>query len=116
MRSLSLKKFFSFLQDTTEASTLSAIERTTVGIYVARETPGSNSSDVGVNLEGVAVLYDLENVALATAMLFGLFDILNMRYPAKLCYTLEVIQKVIMEINRLHPSRKAQSLKTKVRQ
>ena len=75
----------------TEANTLSAMERTTVGIYAAREAPGSNSSDVGVNLEGVVLLYDLENVALATAMLFRLFYILNMRYPSKLRYTLEVI-------------------------
>ncbi|KAL6461612.1 hypothetical protein MHYP_G00297560 [Metynnis hypsauchen] len=63
--------------DMTEANTLSTIERTMVGIYAAKETPGSNSSDVGVILEGVVVLRDLENVALATAMLFGFFYILN---------------------------------------
>ena len=62
------------------------------------------------------VLHDLENVALATAMLFGLFYILNMRYLSKLRYTLEVIQKVIMELDAADLSRKAQSLKTKVHQ
>ncbi|KAL7881010.1 hypothetical protein SRHO_G00032640 [Serrasalmus rhombeus] len=59
--------------DFTEANTLSAIERAVVGIYVVRETPGSNSSDVGLILEGVVVLRDLENVALGAAMLFGFF-------------------------------------------
>ncbi|KAF0039323.1 hypothetical protein F2P81_007558 [Scophthalmus maximus] len=81
-------------QDVTEANTLSAIEKTTVGIYVVKETHSSDYSDVGIILEGVVVLQDIENVALATAMLFGLFYTLNMRYPAKLRYTsLQVIQK-----------------------
>lgn len=100
----------------TEANTLSAIEKTTVGIYVARETPSSDHSDVGVIIEGEVVLRDLENVALASAMLFGLFYTLNMRYPSKLRYTFEVIQKIIMEVNATELSRKAQSLKTKMLQ
>ncbi len=57
----------------TEANTLSAIEGTTMGVRVARGTPSSDYSDVGVILEGVLVLHDLENVALPSAMLFGLF-------------------------------------------
>lgn len=81
----------------TEANTLREVEGTTVGIYVARETPSNDYSDVGVILEGV--LHDLENVALAAAMLFGLMYALNMNYPSKLRYTLEVIQKVIMELD-----------------
>ena len=100
----------------TEANTLSAIERTTVGIYVARETPSSDHSDVGVIIEGEVVLRDLENVALASAMLFGLFYTLNMRYPSKLRYTFEIIQKIIMEVNAAELSRKAQSFKTKMLQ
>ncbi|KAL6464122.1 hypothetical protein MHYP_G00285160 [Metynnis hypsauchen] len=101
--------------DMTGASTLSAIERTMVGIHVAKETPSSNSSDVGVILEGVVVLRDLENVALATAVLFGFFYILNMKYPSKLHYTMEAIQKMMMELDAAD-LRKAQSLKTKVHQ
>ncbi|XP_049325996.1 uncharacterized protein LOC125785859 [Astyanax mexicanus] len=78
-----------------EAATLSAIEKTTVGVYVTRETPGSDSSDVGIIIEGVVVLQDLGNVALAVAMLFGLFYSLNMRYPSQLHFTFEVIQKLL---------------------
>ncbi|KAL7872455.1 hypothetical protein SRHO_G00074380 [Serrasalmus rhombeus] len=111
-----LRDIVAMMTDMTEGNTLSAIERTVVGIYVARQTPCSNSSDVGVILEGVVVLRDLENVALATAMLFGFFYILNMRYPSKLHYTLEVIQKIIMELDAADLSRKAQSLTSKVHQ
>ncbi|KAF3837851.1 hypothetical protein F7725_009619 [Dissostichus mawsoni] len=63
---------------------------------------------------GVVVLHDLENVALAAAMLFGLMYALNMNYPSKLRYTLEVIQKVIMELDASDLSRKAHNLKRKM--
>ncbi|KAK0146024.1 hypothetical protein N1851_014712 [Merluccius polli] len=100
----------------TEATALSAIEKTTVGIYVTRETPGNDFSDVGIIIEGVVFLQDLDNVSLATALLFGLFYSLNMSYPSQLCYTFEVIQKVVMELDVTQLSRKAQSLKTKLLQ
>ncbi|KAL6460861.1 hypothetical protein MHYP_G00308270 [Metynnis hypsauchen] len=100
--------------DMAEAATLSAIEKTTVGIYVTREMPGSDSSDVGIIIEGVVVLQDLDNVALAAAMLFGLFYCLNMRYPSQLRFTFEVIQKLVMELDATWLSRKAQNLKTKL--
>ncbi|XP_069375048.1 uncharacterized protein [Paralichthys olivaceus] len=72
--------------DMTEATALSVIEKTTVGIYITRE-PGNDFSDVCIIIEGVVVLQDLGNVALATALLFGLFWSLNMRYPSQLRYT-----------------------------
>ncbi|XP_053347058.1 uncharacterized protein LOC128517973 [Clarias gariepinus] len=102
--------------DMTDINILKAIEGTTVGIHVARGTSSSDCADVGVILEGVVVLEDLESVALATAMLFALFYALNMRYPTKLRYTFEVIQKIIMELDSSELSRKAQSLKTKLHQ
>lgn len=97
----------------TEATALSATEKT---IYVDRETPGNDFSDVGIIIEGEAVFQDLDNVAIATAMLFGLFYSLNMRYPPQLCYTFEVIQKVVLELDVIQLSRIAQSLKIKLLQ
>ncbi|AWP17207.1 Hypothetical protein SMAX5B_016706 [Scophthalmus maximus] len=47
--------------DVTEANTVSAIETTTVGIYVVKDTPSSDYSDLGIILEGVVVLQDIEN-------------------------------------------------------
>lgn len=100
----------------TETHFFSAIEMTTVGIYVVKDTANSEPSDVGIVIEGVVALRDLENVALASAMLFGLFYALNMQYPTKLRYTFEVIQKIIMEVDACELSGKAQSLKTKLHQ
>ncbi|MEQ2186878.1 hypothetical protein GOODEAATRI_033329 [Goodea atripinnis] len=100
----------------TEATTLSAIEATTVGIYISRGTPNGDNNDVGVVIEGVVVLRDLDNVALASAMLFGLCYCLNLRYPQKLPYTFEVFQKIIMELDAAQLSKKVQSLKAKMHQ
>lgn len=93
-----------------------AIEMTTVGIYVVKDTASSKPSDIGIVIEGVVALRDLENVALASALLFGLLYALNMQYPTKLRYTFEIIQKIIMELDAGDLSRKAQSLKTKLHQ
>ncbi|KAA8578032.1 hypothetical protein FQN60_009810 [Etheostoma spectabile] len=73
----------------TEASALSAIMKTTVGIYVTKQTPGNDFPDVGIIIEGVVVLQDLDDVALTTALLFGLCYSLNMRYPSQFRYTLK---------------------------
>uniref|UniRef100_A0A8C2Q0Q0 Uncharacterized protein n=1 Tax=Cyprinus carpio TaxID=7962 RepID=A0A8C2Q0Q0_CYPCA len=60
-------------------------EMTTVGIYVVKDTANSEPYDVGIVIECVMALRDLENVAL---------------YPTViLCYTFEVIQKIIMEVD-----------------
>lgn len=80
--------------------------------FLTKETPGTDFSDVGIIIEGVVVLQDMDNVALAIALLFGLFYSLNMRYPSQLRYTFEVIQKVVMELDVTQ----AQSLKTKLLQ
>ncbi|CAL8400497.1 unnamed protein product [Boreogadus saida] len=111
-----LRDMAAMMTDLTDANTLGAIEGTTVGIYVIRETPNSKVSDVAVIIEGQVALQDLETVALAAAMLFGLFYTLNMSYPSKLRYTFEVIQKLIMELDAAELSRKAQSLKTQMHQ
>lgn len=59
------------------------------------------------------VLQDLDNVALAVAMLFGLFYSLNMSYPSQLSYTFRLIQRVVMELDAARLLRKAQNLKDK---
>lgn len=89
--------------------TLSVLE--SVGIYISRETPNSGYNDVGVVIEGMVVLRDLNNVALESAMLFGLCYTLNLSNSPKLRHTFEVFQKIIMELDAGQLSRKAQSLK-----
>ncbi|XP_062314210.1 uncharacterized protein LOC134018336 [Osmerus eperlanus] len=81
-----------------------AMEDTTVGIYVLKEHPCDEPEDIGIVLEGIKVLQELDNVALAVAMLFGLMYALNFSYPADLRYTFEVIQKILMELDGGKPS------------
>ncbi|KAL7890941.1 hypothetical protein AOLI_G00004170, partial [Acnodon oligacanthus] len=57
--------------DVTKAKTPKCHRENDGGGSMLPETPSSKSSDVGVILE--VLLHDLENVALAAALLFGLF-------------------------------------------
>ncbi|KAJ7999753.1 hypothetical protein DPEC_G00197690, partial [Dallia pectoralis] len=89
-----------------------AIEDTTVGIYVFKENASSNEpEDIGIVLQGIKVLQDLDNVALAVAMLFGLMYALNFSYPPGLRCTFEIIQKIFMELDGGTLSNKALVLK-----
>ncbi|XP_077065785.1 uncharacterized protein LOC143718642 [Siphateles boraxobius] len=92
----------------------SAIEKTTMGIFVIKHIAENEPRDVGIVLEGVIVLQDLENVAFATAMLFGLIYSLNLKYPTTLRYTFEILQKIIMELDGGELSIKAQNFKSKL--
>lgn len=60
------------------------------------------------------MLTDLDNVALAVAMLFGLIYALNLNYPAELRYTLEAIQKTFMDLDGGKLSRRAFALKARL--
>ena len=92
--------FVCFAQSLDQNTINEAIEDTTVGIYVVKEHASSDEAeDIGLVLEGIKVLENLDNVALAVAMLFGLMYALNLSYPADLRYTFEVIQKNWMEGN-----------------
>ncbi|XP_056222389.1 uncharacterized protein LOC130162641 [Seriola aureovittata] len=93
------------------------IEDTTVGIYVVKEhASGDEVEDIGIVLEGIKVMQDLDNVELAVAMLFGLMYVLNLSYPADLHYTFEVIQKIWMELDGSKLSNKALALKNRLSQ
>uniref|UniRef100_A0A3B3SWQ9 Uncharacterized protein n=1 Tax=Paramormyrops kingsleyae TaxID=1676925 RepID=A0A3B3SWQ9_9TELE len=96
--------------------TRSALEKTTMGIFIVKDSTRAISEDVGVIIEGVIVLQDLDNVAFVVTMLFGLINALNLTYPRKLCYTFEVLQKVILELEGSELSHKAQNLKTKLQE
>lgn len=91
-----------------------SIEETTVGIYVVKHSATSRPEDVGIVLEGQQVLHDLDNVASAAAMLFGLMYALNLNYPSELKNFFEVLQKVVMELDGNTFSKKAQALKIRL--
>lgn len=94
----------------------SAIEKTTMGIFVIKDAADNEAHDVGIVLEGVTVLQDLDSMAFATSMLFGIIYALNLQYPTKLRFTFEILQKLIMELDGGELSIKAQNFKSKLHQ
>uniref|UniRef100_A0AAQ5X735 Uncharacterized protein n=1 Tax=Amphiprion ocellaris TaxID=80972 RepID=A0AAQ5X735_AMPOC len=98
-----------------EGSINETIEDTTIGIYVVKEHVSSEEPEnIGLVLEGIKVLKDLDDIASAVAMLFGLIYALNLIYPANLRYTFEVIQKIFMELDGDKLSNKALALKNRL--
>lgn len=68
--------------------------------------------DNGIILEGQRVFLQLDNVALAAAMLFGLMYALNLDYPKELKYTFNVLQKIVMKLEVTTMYKNASSAKT----
>ncbi|KAL3062096.1 hypothetical protein OYC64_010080 [Pagothenia borchgrevinki] len=93
-----------------------AIKDTTVGIYVLKDASTDEPEDIGIVLEGVKVMTNLDNVASAFVMLFGLMYVLNFSYPADLRYTFEVVQSIFMELDCGKLSNKATALKNRLLQ
>ncbi|KAI9519804.1 hypothetical protein NQZ68_024665 [Dissostichus eleginoides] len=60
--------------------------------------PGGRFADVGVVLEGVEVLHNLQSINHACVMLYGLIYALNLSYPKSLKNTFEVYQKILMDL------------------
>ncbi|XP_024660866.2 uncharacterized protein LOC112435975 [Maylandia zebra] len=95
----------------------SEMEKTLIGIYVIKpegERDLDPAEDIGIIIEGVAVLRDLPDVATAVVLLFGLIYTLNMSYPSNLRYTFEFFQKVLMGFDAKKLSNKVQVLRNKL--
>lgn len=94
-----------------------AMDQTVLGIFAIKiegAEPTDGLADVGMIIEGVEVLHDLDNIANAVAILFGLMYSLDLSYPTNLKYTFEVLQKLVMELDGNKLSTKAQVLKNKL--
>lgn len=84
-----------------------------MGVYVIRkegEGPQEPPEDTGIVIERVVVLNELTSVASACALLLGLIYILNLAYPKCFHFTFEVLQKIIMEVDKHKMSPKVQNL------
>lgn len=102
------------LQAEDEIHIQEAIDETTMGIYVVKHEATSRPDDIGIVLEGLPVLQDLDSVALAVAMLFGLMYVINLNYPDDLRYSFEAFQKIVMELEGTVLSKKVQVLKNRL--
>ncbi|CAN0086299.1 unnamed protein product [Lampetra planeri] len=78
------------------------------------KTNTSGPDDIGIVVEGMKVLTALGNFPRACFMLVGLAYALNLAYPKELGYTLEVFQKLLLELDCSKLSPKVNSLKNKL--
>ncbi|XP_062236580.1 uncharacterized protein LOC133968923 isoform X2 [Platichthys flesus] len=93
---------------------------TTMAIYTVQaegddhDGPGGLFADVGMVLEGVQVLNNLQSINHACVMLYGLVYALNLSYPKNLKYTFKAYQKILMDLESSKPSAKVRALKLKL--
>uniref|UniRef100_A0A8B9RBM8 Uncharacterized protein n=1 Tax=Astyanax mexicanus TaxID=7994 RepID=A0A8B9RBM8_ASTMX len=75
------------------------LDQSAMSIVVAKNDDSHPpTKDVTIFIEGTQVLSQLPSVATAFVMLFGLIYALNLKYPKKLQFTFEFVQKVLMEL------------------
>nr|XP_024658714.1 uncharacterized protein LOC112430002 [Maylandia zebra] len=84
-----------------------------VKIVVTRRAAVSLPAVAKIVIEGTAVLEDLD-VPRACALMMGLIYALNLSYPKQVKNTLEVFQKVFLELDGLKASPRVMSLKYKL--
>ncbi|XP_048857981.1 uncharacterized protein LOC125725256 [Brienomyrus brachyistius] len=104
-----IKEYF----DSTADNAQKDLEQLTMGVFVIRkegEGPQEPAEKIGIVIEGVEVLNELNSVASACALLLGLIYELNLAYPKCLHFTFEVLQKIIMELDKHKMSPKVQNL------
>uniref|UniRef100_A0A8C4ST76 Si:ch211-155o21.3 n=1 Tax=Erpetoichthys calabaricus TaxID=27687 RepID=A0A8C4ST76_ERPCA len=91
-------------------------QMTTMGIYVIKVEGGDIGvyTDVGIVIDGVIILDNLNTVAIACAMMLGLIYALNLQYPKELKYYYEFVQKLLMQIDAKRLSPKVLGLKNKI--
>lgn len=86
-----------------------------MAIFVTgNEDPLQPRKDIKIVNEGTQVLNEVPSVLTAVAMLFGLTYALNLKYLKNLQYTLEFVQKVLMELGGKKISPKVHRLSTQL--
>ncbi|KAK1886876.1 WD repeat-containing protein 76 [Dissostichus eleginoides] len=119
-RNLTLRGGLTYEHDIECREAEADVAGTTMAIYTVRaesddpDGPGGRFADVGVVLEGVEVLHNLQSINHACVMLYGLIYALNLSYPKSLKNTFEVYQKILMDLESSKLSPEVQALKLKL--
>ncbi|XP_029302698.1 uncharacterized protein LOC115018037 [Cottoperca gobio] len=101
------------LDQNSRADAVRELEQLTMAVFVIRkEGEGLQEppDDIGIVIEGVALLHGLTSVASACALLLGLIYALNLAYSKTLHFTFKVLQKIIMQLDQHKMSPKVQNL------
>ncbi|XP_033959698.1 uncharacterized protein [Pseudochaenichthys georgianus] len=107
----------SLIREYLDVETDQSVDEMVLGIFAIKKEgaePTDSLADVEIVIEGVEVQNDLQNIANALAILFGLTYALDLSYPKNLRCSFEVLQKILMEMEVRHLSTKAQVLKNKL--
>ena len=104
---------FLLFQDADEDSVSKDLAVQGIQIYNIKTTAPQGPDDIGIVVEGVKVLTALGNFPRACSMVIGL-AYLNLAYPKEVRYTLEVFQKLLLELDYSKLSPKVNSLKNKL--
>lgn len=83
-------------------------------ILVVHGADREDPVDVSILLEGREMFPGCGSTAKACTLLMGLVYALNLAYPPTLRYTLEVFQKLFLDLDGVKMSPKVQSLKLKL--
>lgn len=105
---------FLLLQDADEDHVLQDLALQRIKIYHIKTETSEGPNDIGIVVEGIKVLTALGNLPRACAVLIGLAYAVNLAYPKELRYTLEVFQKLFLELDCSKLSPKVNSLKNKL--
>ena len=74
----------------------------------------SAPEELGIVIEDVPVVTNVENLTKACILLIGLTYAINLAYPKEVRYTLECFQKLFLELDCSKPSPKLNTLRNKL--
>ncbi|XP_061907040.1 uncharacterized protein LOC133652371 isoform X3 [Entelurus aequoreus] len=90
------------------------IALTVMGINIIRGDGDRQPEDVGVVIEGIKVLSNVDTVIMGIIMMFGRIYALDLSFPDNLKYTFEFLQKILMNLDGQKLNTKIQQLKIKL--
>ena len=88
------------------------LDSTTMAVFVFRENSSllQQPKEIGIIIDGVEVLTELPSAAAGVVMLFRLYYAPNMEYLQGFRFTLEALQKILMELGSNKMSSKIRKL------
>lgn len=78
-------------------------------LYRVGKKADRQAQDIGILIEKVTVLHNLDSLTFAFVMLFGIIYALDLKYPDHFQNTFDFIQKVVMALDPESPKKKSRT-------